>query len=420
MNCTNSNPTKPDTMPADTIENPVIPPQSADVIKETMAAHKAAAEMLKTPAEEGEWNPFEKAKEAIVQKEKEAAAPPPKKEEPKAVEAKPITEETTDTEIESQIDPKLPKNVREHLKLTNFAAREAKRAVKAAQAELEAARTELAKTKGQAPDSDATQAVQKELEAARKRIEEQETELAGSRVEKTQMFKKEVGEPLEALEKQFKKFSSEYEVAPEELMGLTNLKGRAQDAKFEEITADWGKRKADRLAELLAQHEGLMDKRSEVLGRAKQTYDSVVAQEREARDLEQARITSERKAVLPDIWEKAVVAAVPTLKDVNGDLGEQIKGIQSFIQQADDQWFAKQPVADRVRLTAQAAALPVVVKHYEGRIADTSAKLAAAEKQIAELTGATPSAGGGIVKKETPVPPEEQGEWKPWERAERR
>jgi hypothetical protein len=410
-------------MPADTLENPVIKDQSAAALTQALEAHSAAAKTV--AADPGIWDVFAAPKEAPVvnTEEPNTESEKPKVAEVKAEEAKPseITHETTDEELNKKVDTEakqlgLTKAARVHLANASFATREAKRQIQQQtaplQAELETTKAELAKLKEKAPDSDATQAIQKQLEAAQKRIEEQETELAGSRVEKTQMFRKEVGEPMQAIEAKFKKLSADYDIPPEDIIQLTALKGRAQDAKFDEVTLDWGASKSKRLADLLEQHSELMEKKAEVLGRAKQTYDSVVAQEREARDVEQARVASERNAALPDVWDKSIVAAIPTLKGVNGELGEQIKGTQGFIAQADDQWFLKQPVAERVRLTAQAAAFPVVVKHYEGRISEMAAKLADAEKQVKELTAATPgAAGSGAVKQEQSADPAGKQAW---------
>lgn len=140
----------------------------------------------------------------------------PKIEPAKEVAAKPeITDETTDDELNKRIEDAskgMSKSAREHLKQSNFDARESKRQAKAALAEAAAIRAELEAAKKTAPDSDAVQSLQKEREALQKRIDEQESELAGSRVEKTQMFKNEIAKPMSEIEAQFKEFSADYEI----------------------------------------------------------------------------------------------------------------------------------------------------------------------------------------------------------------
>ena len=311
-----------------------------------------------------------------------------------------ITDETTDDELNKRIEDAskgMSKSAREHLKQSNFDARESKRQAKAALAEAAAVRAELEAAKKTAPDSDAVQSLQKEREALQKRIDEQESELAGSRVEKTQMFKNEIAKPMSEIEAQFKEFSSDYDVAAEDLIELASLKGRAQDSRFEDVTADWPKRKADKLAGLLDDHAKLQEKRNEVLAKAKDIYNNTLAQEREQRDLAAAKNASERKTAIPKVWDESVLAAAPFLKDTaDKELAERVNSVRSFVDAADDKWFYEQPVAERVRLTAQAAAFPLAVRQLEA----ANAEIARLKRHNGELKGATPSAGGDPAARE--------------------
>jgi hypothetical protein len=394
------------------LDNPVIQDQSAAALKAALDAHSNAAKA--GAVEPGIWDPMAALKEAPVVKAEE-----PKKEEPKQEAEKPkveevkaveITHETSDEDLNKKVDAEakqygLSKAAKVHLANMSFAAREAKRQIKQQteplQTELETTKAELAKFKDKAPNSDATQAIQKKLEEAQRRIDEQETELGAANIKKTKLYVDEVATPMKELTDEFKALAADREVTADALIELANMKGLAKDAKFDELTEGWSGIAVGELTDLLKRHGKLIRHQTQLEAGGKQRYDAWLVQQREAGDVEKAKAASERAAVLPTIWEKAVLSAVPSLKDVNGELGEKIKAVQSFIQQADGNWLPKQTAYDQARVFAQAGAFPVVVTHYEARLAESAAKLADAEKQIKELTGAIPgAAGSGVVKQE--------------------
>jgi hypothetical protein len=97
------------------------------------------------------------------------------------------------------------------------------------------------------------------------------------------------------------------------------------------------------------------------------------------------------------VWDESVLAAAPFLKDTaDKELAERVKSVRSFVDAADDKWFSDQPVAERVRLTAQAAAFPLAVRQLEA----ANAEIARLKRHNGELKGATPSAGGDPAARE--------------------
>ncbi len=314
-----------------------------------------------------------------------------------------IGDETSDADIEKHVlqnaNGMSPQQLKRFKELT-YETRAQKRDLKARDAALAERETKLKELESRPPvkDEESLSVLQKEREALQKKLEEKEIALAGTDVKQTERYKSEIAIPMADMEGKFRKFAEDYEVSPEDLIELSSLRGKKRDAKFEELTLDMSAFAAGELRDMIKGHAELLEKQHEIVSNGKKTYDTWLAQEREQRTLYKAQIAGERIAAVPKVWDEAVLAAVPAFKDAkDGELAASLKSTRDFISQADDDWFSKQPVADRARLTAQAAAFPVLVKHHESERTALTGKIAELEAHITALKGSKPNLGGRVV-----------------------
>lgn len=310
----------------------------------------------------------------------------------------PITAESTDADLEKNVADATrdmdPGRVKAFRSLT-FENRAQKRELKQV-AEMKAKIAEL-ESRAPVKDESAVAALQKKLESLEMEKQRYETELGGVNIKKTQMWRDEVETPRAEVLEGFKEFAEFYQVPAESIIEVAALKGTEQDDAFDNLTAGWAKRKVDRLGELLDKHSAIAKKGASLEAGGKQRYDAWIAQQKEQEALSRAKAATERSEALSKVWSESVESVVPFLKEKEGNAewNESLGKTRNFVNQADDAWFLKQPVAERVRLTAQAAAYPMVVEHYRSELAAQLAEVGRLTSLVKEMRGASPSVSAG-------------------------
>jgi len=349
------------------------------------------------------------------------------------VETKVITAESTDAELDKHIETST-KNMSPAqaaaFKPLVYENRDFKRKQASVIPELEA-KIKALESRAPVKDEEAVAALQKKLSEFEKERERYETELGGTNVKKTKMWMDEVEKPMAALREEFKAFAEEREVDAAMLIELANLRGTAKDAKFEEVTEGWNNLVQQDLGDLLKRHTKLTRHQATIEAGGKQRYDDYVRQQSEAESLKRAAIATERAEALPKVWSEAIESAAPFLKEKEGDeaWNAELAQVRDFVKQADNTWLNNQSQYEQARLSAQAAVLPMTIKHYEGEIQVKDAEIERLNAYVQELKGSSATVGAGGDAPREPQSQEDKdknltfservargintGEWKP-------
>lgn len=305
-----------------------------------------------------------------------------------------ITAEATDAELEQHVSKHTKNLTPEQLqafKAATFETRAQKRQIKEQEAKLAETQAKIAELESRAPQTAAeVAAVQKKLEEAQKRMEEQERELGASRIEATEQFQREIGQPLAKTAAAFKAVATEYELNEEDIIKATALKGKARAAAMAELTLDMPDYDKTKFFALVDQHTELTNKAEELRADGKKNFDAMMQRQREERDQAAALQSAERKAALPKVWEEKIVRHAPFLKPMDGDpdWNQRLEASRAYAEQAD---FTTEPLETQAEIMHRAAVHPLIL----GKLQSYEAENAKLKAHIAALKGAQPSAGNG-------------------------
>jgi hypothetical protein len=233
---------------------------------------------------------------------------------------------------------KMGKKEQEAFTHRNQKIREQKRLIKELEvkaAEADALRSEATKAKA---DLDAAKAnpetTTRELADLRSKYEEAQKELSVSRIEATDLYKREVSGPKKAVEETIEQIATDNEIAVRDIYAALNAKTSKERAKaLSDIGAsltDFEKSKLFQSAEALAAIEARADQfRSEAKTRL------------EAIEVERKALTDKTSSISTEEWHKAADSAwaqlteeAPFFKEEDGNAkwNEGVTGIREFVK----------------------------------------------------------------------------------------
>ena len=286
------------------------------------------------------------------------------------------------TETTKAFDPK----ARNAFKELRYQHRDLTRKVKG-MAELQAKLDEAVKKAG-AP-VEALETLQKDLTEVRAKYEAAEKELSVARLEGTDYFKAKIGQPLSDLEIALEGVAKSYELKESEIKSAMALTGRGKAKALSELAQ--GMEESDRhlFYEMVAQYANLQQARKAALEDAKNTYEQLQASEKEKAAREQTARREQWGAAAKATWEQ-VVSEVPSLAQATGnpEWDSALDTAKKFAETVD---FGELDLPSQAVVMHRGGAWPVLVGENRGlKRENEQLKL-----QIAELRGASPSAGPG-------------------------
>lgn len=257
-------------------------------------------------------------------------------------------------------------------------------------ADLEAKLADMAKTPAVATPE--FEAVRKERDALKQQFDDAENELAHSRLEGTVAFKERIGKPLAAAENEVTKFIKDFEIPEADLAAALGKAGRERVKALSELVSDVPAFAQNQFFALVESVRTLRDQRASVLENAKQNYDVLRQQETEKSLLAKAEHDKNWNAAVTDRWEADIVKHAPFLAphQDSPDWNTRLEGAKSFAATVP---YESLDVPSRAAVMHRAATFPLLIGAYQ-----SLQKLATAQAQrIAELSVATPKAGGGAA-----------------------
>lgn len=278
---------------------------------------------------------------------------------------------------------------------------------KAAIAERDSVKAEIATLKKQLEEAGKTgpevERLKTEREELAARLSEHENEIALTRVEATAQFKSQVSGPIKTSEESVKALATKYDIGASALLEAIREPDAEKRADLlSELSSDFKAYDSKRLFDAADAYANASKAGDEMRANAKTKLTELEKQsEQEAERNATANITDYRKAA-SDEW-KALQEIHPSLRPFEGkpEWNAYLDGIRQGIESKN---VNDMPVSEVAQMSARAAALPEVAKvaaHFQKQYKEEREKRIAAETRLGEYRQATPGAGVGDTGGET-------------------
>lgn len=333
----------------------------------------------------------------------ETAAEPPKEPDAPATEpakepATPATEPAKEPAAPAAEEDDAPKNMSPKA-AEKWAALKAKtKAAEERAAELERKISE-AESKGQSSNQaeQELQTLREKITQYESRIKEQEGELAVSRVEATEEYKRSVVEPTRQLVSQLEAFSKTYEVSMDDLLRAV-VSNDPNDKALETIGQSFGLRDQTRLFAIADQYQRIQQQRESIRQNATEALKIVEENRRKQQEAAAAEENKMWAQALNDGWEE-LKQSTPLFAELEKDEQKRVKAeeIRQFVQSGQ---IINMAPKEKARLLYQGAAAPLL----ESIAREFYMENKQLKEKLDSLQAASPSLSAG-----SPVPPNEDG-----------
>lgn len=322
-------------------------------------AKEPVAEPVKEPAKAREPAPKEEPSKATPQSEEDTVFGTPPAKPAKA-------DPTPDADFEAKLSE-------ETKGMTDKAAKkwaELRHSEKAAKDEARQARDE-AKAAAEArqnakasDDAPKITALTEENAALKLQLAEAEKTLSVTHVERSQKYRREVGEPLNDLTKQAEEMAARYDVSSKDILSALNADPKERADQLAELAADF--KEADRIdLYSIAKDMDRLNRKAETLReKAKTDLSSIEQEDREADE----RTAAEMRAAYGTATKRAWDEAASTLDFLrpNAAAPEWTAALANASAASTTYVPGQDPIADG-RIVAQANQLPFVLKALDNR-----------------------------------------------------
>ena len=350
----------------------------------------------------------ESTEEAIIRRMRDLdlltdSAPSTKQAEPPAPPAEVKTPQSADLEedsLKSEISSateKMTRDQREAFTKKTYELRDYKRKVKELEAtasktveleaQLKAAQEAAAKAPTAPPDYEQ---VKLEAETLRKRFSEADQELAATRLEKSEVFRKEIGEPLAVVEAEMGTIVKRYGMDPAQVAKVVASNTEDRTKLISEVASEMAEYDRQKFFRQVDAFDALADKKTALMSNAQAALSQLTARQQEQTQAEQSRNADEYKAAVPKFWNELAAAAELKPVDGNDAWNAALSDAQSFPTKYTYEAF---DTPSQAGIMARAAAHPLLV----GALQTAKTQLAEANALITRMRGATPAAGGGAA-----------------------
>lgn len=261
-------------------------------------------------------------------------------------------------------------------------------AFKAVRAELASAEARIAELEAK-PPAEGSPVDSKELAELKAKVVGYETELAATRIEATEDYKKNISTPLAETEKGLVGVANKYEVAQAQLMEvLAEEDENVRSDKLSELSKDFNRIDQNRFDRLVGDFDKLSAAKKAALADAAQKWTQIQAdqakQAREAKDAFDADWKRAQTAVLAKL-EKEMPIFKPT---GDAEIDAKIEAAKTKVQSLD---LSKMSNDELVMAFYKDSAYTIFVS----QIAALYENQSALEARIAKLQGTTPGSGDG-------------------------
>lgn len=298
---------------------------------------------------------------------------------------------------------KMSKEQREAFTKKTYELRDYKRRVKEAEAvtakvqeleaQLKAAQEAATKTPTTPPDYDS---LKTEVSTLKQKFEDADKELAATRLEKSDLYKREIGQPLDALTAEISALAKRYNIKEAELVAAVTSSDDSRVKVVSEVASEMAEYDRMKLFRNMDAYDALKSKRDGLMANAQASLTQMTAAQQAAVEAAAAKARADYAAAVTPAWDS--VANSVGLQPVEGNTAwnTALADAQAFPSKYTFEAFDTQSQAS---IMARASVHPLLV----GTLKSVQAELAAAKETVARLRGATPAAGGGAAPAAAPT-----------------
>jgi hypothetical protein len=248
-----------------------------------------------------------------------------------------------------------------------------------------------------APKIDAeTEAKLKEFDSYKARLEEAETYLAQTNIERTDRFKREITAPLQAVEKEAIAIAKKYELNEKDVLSALRNLGEDRADVINELVTDMKSYDATKFTTAALAYEQIEGHKQNLLNDARAHLEQLNAQEDAAIQRQQAE-AAQRTAAQQEQWNKTVptkwdeLTTKAGIKEIEGVDGwnNALAVARTFVEKTP---FHELTVESQVDVMTRAGLHPLLL----GKIVALEKEKAEYEAELAKYDEATPGAGDGV------------------------
>lgn len=342
--------------------------------------------------------------------EGDAPAPEPKATEPKP-DAKPAEAKAATPDAEDEVPPDIKspaaqsswKKLKESKKAIEAELGSTKKEFTTLKAELEALRV-AAKTpaqKANLADDPEYQSVKKALEAKDKELNEYSERLRLLEVEKHPKFEAYFKSKVDAQMEMAK------DIGGDKLVEALRLPiGEYRNEKLRELAVDIDPLRMNELGAVIVNLKQIELERQSEIAKARENYAQIQAEQKQQSEKQRATIEGAFKSIAQEVTDKEKGLAAFQLRD--GD-DEWNRGVNERTALAKAAFEGSLKPEDQARLAHWGAAAPVLLTQLNAIQKESAEKIAALEKQVADLRAVAPNPGGARQEADAPIPSDKKG-----------